>query len=329
MQQNQLVLTFGDLIIGLDPWQMDYDGEVLTEPPSSKPDEGVRLDVEVEGAWQPIVPDRDGDVPQQAIFVDGVRRMEARLVVQRPRGLAHGVFASWGAGSVELDTGQARFGEARVDRVILLGSGLLAPTDIAISPSLVFRAETTAEFRPEAPVEEVQACMQRTETELVTELSMHSDLVFADGPLRSEGPAPRRILGYIKRFAKLYLPSSHLAVLTSLPAGGRTPIFVLQRGGFGRFSWYLRLEAPARGESDLSGLVRLELAESAGIETARQLADVTCRFLPPLAPKRWRDPRAPQNLIPIAALERHLKRLLGDHVLVRRNIETCMAREAA
>ncbi len=327
--EDQLVLTFGDLVIGLDPWQVDYDGEVLTEPPPSKPDEGVRLDVEVEGAWQPIVPDPVGPVPASVIFVDGVRRMEARLVVQRPGGIAHGVFASWAAGSVELAGGVASFGEARVDRAILLGSGLLVPAEVRMGPSLVFRPETTAEFRPEAPVEEVQASMQRAEGELVRELAAHGELIVADGPLRTDGPAPKRVLGYVKRFVRLYLPASHLKTLASLPAGGRTPLFIFHRGGFGRLAWYLRLEAPARGETALAGLVRLEAAEAAGVDAAIELADATCRLLPRLAPKRWRDPRAPQNLIPIGALERHLTRFLGDHQLVRRKIETHMARQAA
>ena len=91
--EDQLVLTFGDLVIGLDPWQVDYDGEVLTEPPAARPDEGVRLDVEVDGPWQPIVPAGDVVLPSPVAFVDGIRRMEARLVVQRPGGIAHGVFA--------------------------------------------------------------------------------------------------------------------------------------------------------------------------------------------------------------------------------------------
>ncbi len=327
--EDQLVLTFGDLVIGLDPWQVDYDGEVLTEPPASKPDEGVRLDVEVDGPWQPIVPTDDVVLPSPVAFVDGIRRMEARLVVQRPGGIAHGVFASWAAGSVELNGGGARFGEVRVDRVILLGSGLLVPAEISMASSLVFRPETTAEFRPEAPVEEVQSKMQRTESELVKELALAGGLVVADGPLREDGPAPTRVMGYVKRFVRLYLPASHLAVLASLPAGGRTPLFVFHRSGFGRLAWYLRLDAPARGETALAGLVRLEVAESAGIDAASALADASCHLLPPLAPKRWRDPRAPQNLIPIGALEHYLTRYLGDHQLVRRKIETHMAREAA
>lgn len=328
MKEHQLVLTFGDLILGLDPWQVDYDGEVLTEPPSSKTDEGVRLDVEVEGTWKPIVPPA-GDPPDRMTFVDGVRRVEARLVVQRPGGIAHGVFASWAVGSVDLDSGEARFDVEEVDRAVLLGAGLLVPDTVQVSPGLVFRPDSTADFRPEAPAEQVQLNMQQAELDLVKRLSAVDGLILADGPLRSEVAAPRRIVGYVKRFVRLYLPSSQLKILTELPAGGRTPIFLFHRGGFGRFAWYLRLESPGPGETRLAGLVRIEMAESAGIEAARALADATCRFLPPLAPKRWRDPRAPQNLIPIAALERHLIRFLGDHQLVRRHIETYMARRSA
>jgi hypothetical protein len=34
-----------------------------------------------------------------------------------------------------------------------------------------------------------------------------------------------------------------------------------------------------------------------------------------------RDPRAPQNLVPIGAIEQELRRRLGDPLLIRRGIE--------
>jgi uncharacterized protein len=43
--------------------------------------------------------------------------------------------------------------------------------------------------------------------------------------------------------------------------------------------------------------------------------------LPRFASSPIRDPRAPQNLVPIGALEDELRRRLGDPVLVRRAIE--------
>jgi hypothetical protein len=48
------------------------------------------------------------------------------------------------------------------------------------------------------------------------------------------------------------------------------------------------------------------------------LADTTAKLLPRFASSEHKDPRAPQNLYPIGALERELRRRLGDpHLLYR------------
>ena len=48
------------------------------------------------------------------------------------------------------------------------------------------------------------------------------------------------------------------------------------------------------------------------------VAELTARLLPPLASAPHKDPRAPQNLVPIGGLERELRHRLGDqHILYR------------
>jgi hypothetical protein len=129
---------------------------------------------------------------------------------------------------------------------------------------------------------------------------------------------------------ELYLPAAQLAVLFSLPAGARTPLFALTaQRRFARYSWFLRLASPHRGDSELAGIVRLEVAEAVGVEAARRLADATARLLPRFAPSRGRDPRAPQNLLPIGALEAQLRHSLGDANIVRRWIGALVAAEVA
>ncbi len=325
METEQLPIDFGDLALRLDPWQVDYGDQTLVESPTEEPDKGVDVDVEVEGPWRPIVPEELPEALPPLIFVDGVRRLEARVVVQGRGAIAHGVFASYAVGSVEIG-GEARFGDAKIERVVLLGSDIHPPA-VEVAAGLRFLPASTDDDDPDAPVAEVQALMQRSEAEMVGELATDDGaLVIADGPLHFDEPF-KRAMGYVKRFARLYIPASYLGVLARLPAGGRTPLFALKRGGFARFAWYLRLAAPLAGESDLAGLVRLEVAAGLGLASARRLADATCRFLPPLATRPWQDPRAPQNLVPIGALERQLIRLLGDRLLVRRQLQTHMARE--
>jgi hypothetical protein len=121
-----------------------------------------------------------------------------------------------------------------------------------------------------------------------------------------------------------------LPVLMRLPAGTRTPVFAIRVIGrrFNRLAWFLRLASVLPGESDLHGLVRLEVAESVGTAGARFLADLTAVLLPRFAPSRARDPRSPQNLLPVGALEQQLRHALGDQRLVRRWIQTLVAREA-
>ena len=51
---------------------------------------------------------------------------------------------------------------------------------------------------------------------------------------------------------------------------------------------------------------------------ASALADQSTAALPRLVPTPARDPRAPQNLLPVGALERALAHRLGDRRWVRR-----------
>src|SRR2546428_3768770 len=72
---------FGDLDVRLDPWDVDYGTELPLEA-EDVPTEAVVLDVEVPaGEWKPVIPPRI--VWPRLVFVDGVRRIEARLVVRR------------------------------------------------------------------------------------------------------------------------------------------------------------------------------------------------------------------------------------------------------
>jgi hypothetical protein len=48
-------------------------------------------------------------------------------------------------------------------------------------------------------------------------------------------------------------------------------------------------------------------------------------LLPPLASSAHKDPRAPQNLVPIGGLERELRRRLGDQQLLYRSLRMAAA----
>ena len=71
-------------------------------------------------------------------------------------------------------------------------------------------------------------------------------------------------------------------------------------------------------DGTMTGIVRLETSTATGIDFARQLADLSSAVLPEFATEWGRDPRAPQNLYPVAQLERELHHRLGDKALIKR-----------
>jgi hypothetical protein len=320
---------FDPFRVRVDPWEVDYGSETPLEPLDDKPDEDVVLDVELPpDRWTPLNP---GPVssPGRVYFVDGVRRLETRLVVNNDGQLLHGGFGSFAVGCVEVRPGRASFGEKDLGREVVLGLGQHLPQDVAVRPNMVYAARSTKEAEPDAPLRTIQANMRRAEFRLARRLTDLADtLVVTDGPLGAEGKG--NAVGLIKRISELYLPSYLLPVLARLPAGTRTPLFAIRATNhrFDRLAWFLRLAPVLPGESELHGLVRLEVAESVGAAGTRLLADLTAVLLPRYAPPRGRDPRSPQNLLPIGALEQQLRHALGDQRLVRRWIQTLVAREA-
>src|SRR5207302_1480240 len=152
-------------------------------------------------------------------------------------------------------------------------------------------------------------------------LKTGADLFVLDGPLTYfslEGP----VIGMVKRQIRPYLDSEQVSILGRLGVGERTPVFTLTDQRLERFSWYARIAARRPIDGVMTGIVRLETSTAMGGQLAKQLADTTAAVLPRFATEFGRDPRAPQNLYPVAELERNLHHRLGDHALIKRAIET-------
>jgi hypothetical protein len=319
---------FGPFQVRVDPWDVDYGSETPLEPLDDKPDEDVILDVEMPpGQWTAVSPG-PARSPERVYFVDGVRRLDTRLIVSSNGQFLHGGFGSFAVGCVEVRPGRATFGDRELEREVILGSGQHLPQDVPVRPNLIYKARSAKNAEPDAPLRTVQANMRRAEQRLARRLADLADtLVVTDGPLGAEGKG--NAVGLIKRISELYLPNCLLPVLTKLPAGTRTPLFAIRSKNrrFDRLAWFMRLASISPGESELHGLVRLEVAESLGATGARMLSDLAAVLLPRFAPSRGRDPRSPQNLLPIGALEQQLRHALGDQRLVRRWIEHLVAKE--
>ncbi len=145
-----------------------------------------------------------------------------------------------------------------------------------------------------------------------------------DGPL-SQHRHLAGALGYVKTLQRGYGPPDVLRVTGTLEPGERTPVFVVGES-VARWSWYVRLPGPL--VHPLAGIVRCEAATDLALPAAIELADRSACSLPRFASAMHKDTRAPQNLYPIAGLERALRNRLGDQGLLLRALRSATAAAA-
>ena len=173
-----------------------------------------------------------------------------------------------------------------------------------------------------ALVAAVLQAMGRLEVQVALASAASADLVVVDGRLRNPGHPPGTV-GYVKAHAARYLEDRQHAVVAALLPGQRTPIFCLQQVRSTTFSWYLRL--PGGTGHPWAGVVRCEVSHDVAPGRAVALADLTCLALPAYASQRHKDSRAPQNLVPVGALEHRLRHVLGDPRLLERHLRRMAA----
>ena len=306
-------------MLRLDPWAAEYEGSIQVLDGG----EPAVVDTRVEHpAWAAVRP-QPAEPPGRLAFVDGVRRIEHRLLVAVGGRTAFGLLGSFGFGAVLVER-QARVTGERIGRVVVTGGGLaLEPLMVPLgrADALLFEPRSEPEDTPVAPVDGLQKAMRQSEAGLAERLSAEVEVVFQDGPLSFvSASAPGSVVGFVKRLLRNYLEPEAHALLPRLGVGERTPLFLIE-GREPRYSWYQRIAFGRAIESALTGVVRLETPAVRGLDTARRLADLAAREIPRFASDATRDPRAPQNLLPIGGLEARLKHLLGDPAVVRRAIE--------
>jgi hypothetical protein len=303
----------------VDPWDPGYglafgeemDGGALEESTAE-----LNLDLELPAAqWRPLTPDPASPLPGTVLFLDGVRRIDARIWVHgRYPQPAPGIAASFAAGLVCCD-GAARVADVVVER----GLFTAAPeaTDIVTRS-----ARYPARLAAGPGLDQLSLALQQRLTNAEVQLALifraqhpaEDDLLIVDGPLRGRTHLERTV-GYIKTHHATYLPAEQARVVAGLAPGQRTPAFTMGTS-WRRNSWYLQL--PGSPGVPWSGVVRLECSAELSPADVTRLADLTARLLPPLASTPHKDPRAPQNLVPIGGLERELRHRLGDQQLLYR-----------
>lgn len=305
----------------LDPWSADYQASVQTGSVDPSQAE-VQVDVSVEtGRWSAVPA---GSAPESAAFIDGVRRLEARLIGLRDDGLVHGLFGSYATGAALVTPTGAEFACCTTARRLLLSSGLLHTEVLQIGKiDLCFEGIAVPDPSADALVLALQGAMRGAEQKLAREL--HAPVVFLDGPLAFVTEPPGPVVGVVKTIHRLYLGREHMDLSLRLRTGERTPVFAVSEGGKTRYSWYLRIAERRTTHHAFSGLMRLEASAASGLDAAVRLAGLSAGFLPRFASSPNRDPRAPQNLTPVGALEQHLRNGMGDPTLIQRAIERRIA----
>jgi len=289
------------------------------------------VDTKVESAAWGAVRPSPASAPDRVFFVDGVRRIEHRLLVETGEATLFGLLASFGVGATRLAGKSARVEREEVRRVLVVGGGERLPALEVPVPrgrvTLRFEPRVVPDNTPLAPLDGLQRAMRESEARLGQALGATADLVFLDGPLSFLTTAAGPVMGFVKRLMGTYLSAAEATLLPLLAAGERTPLFLIQ-DRVPRYSWYLRLARGRVIESALAGVVRLETSAELALRDVQTLVDASCRLLPRLASDAAHDPRAPATLYPIGGLESRLRRLLGDPLLVRRAIEVRLHQEA-
>jgi hypothetical protein len=297
----------------VETWSPEFGapvgGDVLGES-----DADVDVTVELPAhAWGPI---RPASAPAATVlFVDGVQRVDARVWIDDDDGTSRqGVCASWAAGVVRCD-GRATVVAAEVQRGVLCAGPEVEP--IATRHG-TYRAIPVPEIGGDVLGQALGRVRGDLEGRVAVEAASDRELLVVDGPLGDRRHVDGAV-GYVKTHHVAYLPPAQQPVVGLLAAGERSPLFAIGAERF-RWSWYLRLPGPATHA--WWGIVRCEASGDLTRDEAVARADQVTATLPRFASQPHNDPRAPQNLHPIAGLERELKRRLGDPVLLERGLRS-------
>lgn len=298
----------------VEAWSPDfgasYDG--ADEEPTAPTETGIET-----RDWEPIGP--RVQPPSDVTFIDGVARVDAQVWIVDDDGPKPGLCASVAAGSIRCNARAVISGQ-RVVRSLVTGAVNAEPIETAHARYGVVRWAGDVDMLSQGVTERMRA----VEAE-VARTTADVPLMVLDGLLWGREDVPNAI-GFIKSHRRRYLEDEHQAVVHVLPAGTRSPVFLVSTAIRSWYSWYLRL--PGGSGHPMAGVVRCEASNQLDVPQVIALADIACAALPRFASEAHRDPRAPQNLYPIGGLEKDLRHRMGDSRLLERALRAAAHRRA-
>jgi hypothetical protein len=264
----------------------------------------------------------DADVP--ICFVDGVRRAEGFLsFVDRPTGnLLRGLAGALGVGAVLFAPGEAgAYAHIATRRLAIICGGR---TVVIPDAPGGWHWDVVSVDEPgiEHAASKLHEQMRQAEAHLARHLGESGALTVVDGSLNYVRSIDGRFIGCVKTHHQHYLVAEHGQRVANLGAGQRTSLFTVRDDCYAA---YLRLADRGPHHAPWHGIVRIEVSQSLGVAGAVELADLAAGTLPRFGGIEGHDPRAPQNLQPVGALERRLRHLLGPADFALRALRQAVA----
>jgi hypothetical protein len=318
--------------ITLEPWSADY-GFAIDLDDEDEPDDGASRDIDpfVEtDDWSAGIMPAPLPFPDAIAFIDGVQRIESWAFVDDGEALADAALASVAAGVVVSEAGHSEVRQFQTSRLLAV-SGAVESENLVIESAgsyFVFEVECSVQPGRRAVAQAIAIRRRNLEQALIQQTLQTCPLVFADGRLDHPGPSRNRLVGIAKTLHQLYVTGPQRALVARLGAGDRTPLYLIKDSWGERYSWFLRLPYTRAIHHSYAGIVRLETPATSTVAPV-DVADMVSHNLPRFASRPEHDPRAPQNLLPVGALEKRLRHELGDSRYVRRLIEDSLFKEMA
>lgn len=308
--------------VGVEPFEIGHGAgfEVQEDAP-----EAVECEVVEDGgdfrAHKPPPSER----PRRLCFVDGVMRIEARLTRTAADGETYlGLAGSWGAGAALATADRpVEIAHESTGRAVVFtgGEAVSLPRH---AHGWRWDALAVEDDDLDAARRHLRDAMRAQEARIAERLVDADWLTVFDGPLHpvrrglaGGGRAEARLVGYVKTHHRRMLAAEHWRRVPELAPGERSSLFQTK---VGLYACYLRVGATGPWAGAWAGIARLEVPGDTGRDAALAAVDEAAGWLPRFAPALHRDARAPVNLLPVAGLERHLRRLLGNPSLALRAV---------